>query len=95
MGELSKQTVSRTHHDAEADDTDLAFAVRRALEWGIVVPNQQIRTTVADGVVTLEGKVDLWRQYDDAERAVRSLTSVREVRNLLAVESATPPRRAG
>jgi osmotically-inducible protein OsmY len=92
MGEFMKKTVANAHGNGGPENTALAQAVLRTLEWDVVVPSEQIRATVADGVVTLEGKVDLWRQYDDAERAVRNLTSVREVRNLLAVEP--PPVRA-
>ena len=47
-------------------DGELVRAVLRALEEDVIVPSEHIRATVSDGVVTLEGKVDLWRQYDDA-----------------------------
>jgi osmotically-inducible protein OsmY len=66
-------------------DSDIAKAVRHALEWDVCVPDEKIRSTVSDGVVTLEGSVDLWTQHDDAGRAVRNLAGVREVRNLIAV----------
>jgi osmotically-inducible protein OsmY len=70
----------------ERDDTDIAKAVRMALEWDVLVPHEKIRTTVANGVVTLEGNVDYWSEHDDADRAIRNLTGVREVRNLITVE---------
>ena len=38
-------------------DTEIAQAVRHALEWDVVVPDTQIRSTVSDGWVTLEGDV--------------------------------------
>jgi osmotically-inducible protein OsmY len=71
-------------------DTDIAQAVRHALEWDILVPHEQIRTTVSNGVVTLEGRVDYLSQYDDAARCVRNLAGVREVNNLVAVEPSLP-----
>ena len=71
---------------AERNDTDVARAVRTALEWDVLVPDERIRTTVSNGVVTLEGKVDFWSQCDDAARAVRNLSGVRDVRNLITVE---------
>jgi osmotically-inducible protein OsmY len=70
----------------ERSDTDVAKAVRSALEWDVLVPHEQVRTTVSNGVVTLEGKVDYWSQYDDAARCVRNLAGVREVKNLILVE---------
>jgi osmotically-inducible protein OsmY len=66
-------------------DTEIAKAVRHALEWHVHVPNERIRTTVSDGVITLEGEVDYWSQFDDASRCVRDLIGVREVRNLIVV----------
>jgi len=74
----------------ERSDTDIAQAVRYALEWDILVPHERIHTTVSNGVVTLEGKVDFWSQYDDAARCVRNLAGVREVRNQILVEPSAP-----
>jgi hypothetical protein len=37
-------------------------------------------------VVTLEGTVEFWSQFDDAVRAIRNLAGVRDVNNLLHVE---------
>ena len=42
----------------QRDDTDIAQAVRRALEWNVLVPDARIRSTVEMGAVTLEGDVD-------------------------------------
>ena len=55
-------------------DTEIAQAVRRALEWDVFVPEDKITSTVTDGWVTLDGAVDTWSQRNDAERAVRNLT---------------------
>src|SRR5690242_16211778 len=38
-------------------DTEIAQAVRGALEWHTDVPHEHIRSTVMDGQVTLEGHV--------------------------------------
>ena len=45
--------------------------------------DEQIHTTVADGVVTLEGRVPYLSHHDDSENVARSLRGVREVKNLL------------
>lgn len=71
-------------------DTEIAQAVRRALEWDVYVPEEKISTTVADGWVTLEGTVDRWSQRSDAERAIRNLTSVKGVINKISVKPAEP-----
>jgi osmotically-inducible protein OsmY len=69
----------------ERTDADIARAARAALEWDVLVPDAKIRTTVTNGVVTLEGEVDYWTQHDDAGRAMRNLAGVREVKNLISV----------
>jgi osmotically-inducible protein OsmY len=69
----------------ERTDTTLAMAVRSALEWDVLVPDQLIRSTVSQGVVTLEGEVYSATQRDDCERAIRNLAGVRRVINQIAV----------
>jgi osmotically-inducible protein OsmY len=71
-------------------DTEIAQAVRRALEWDVYVPDEKITSTVADGWVTLEGTVDSWSQRADAERAVRNLTGVKAVINKITVTATKP-----
>ena len=74
----------------ERNDTDIAKTVRTALEWDVLVPHDRIRTTVSQGIVTLEGKVDFWSQFDDGARSIRNLAGVREVKNLITVEPSLP-----
>jgi hypothetical protein len=45
-------------------DTEIAQAVRQALEWDVFVPNERITSTVTDGWVTLEGPVERGSQRD-------------------------------
>jgi osmotically-inducible protein OsmY len=71
-------------------DTEIAQAVRQALEWDVFVPSEKITSTVTDGWVTLEGPVERWSQRDDAERAVRNLTGVKMVVNKITVTPAKP-----
>lgn len=67
-------------------DTEIAQAVRRALEWDVWVPEERIKSTVSNGCVTLEGNVDLLREREDAERAIRRLAGVRAVTNRIEVK---------
>jgi len=66
-------------------DTELARAVRSALEWDALVPDDQIQSTVSDGWVTLEGEVNYWRESTDAERAIRRLAGVVGVINKITI----------
>jgi osmotically-inducible protein OsmY len=71
-------------------DTEIAQAVRRALEWDVFVPAEAITSTVTDGWVTLDGLVERWSQRSDAERAVRNLTGVQGVVNKITIKAAKP-----
>lgn len=66
-------------------DEDIAKAVRHALQWDAFVPDENIQSTVSEGWVTLEGKVNLWRERQDAERAILRLEGVIGVVNKLVV----------
>lgn len=70
---------------SQRTDDEIAAAALRALEWDAMVPADQATVTVSKGWVTLEGIVEWEYQRRAAERAVRGLTGVRGVSNLLAV----------
>jgi osmotically-inducible protein OsmY len=67
-------------------DTDIARAVRHALEWDVFVPDERITSSVSDGWVKLEGVVERWSEREDAERAIRNLAGVKSVLNNILVE---------
>ena len=69
-------------------DTELAQAVRAALERDAFVPDWKIQCTVSDGGVTLAGTVEYYSQRSDAERAIRDLEGVRWIAN--RIEISTP-----
>ena len=74
-------------------DSEIAQAVRHALEWNVLVPSAKIQTTVANGWVTLEGDVEYYSERVDAERAVRDLAGVLGVSNQITVKSAVDPEK--
>jgi osmotically-inducible protein OsmY len=71
-------------------DTEIAQAVRQALQWDVFVPDDKITCTVTDGWVTLDGAVERASERNDAERAVRNLTGVKVVVNRITVKPAKP-----
>jgi osmotically-inducible protein OsmY len=81
----------RLPSSAERTDTDIAAAVTRALEWDAFVPIDKIDVTVSTGWVTLGGEVEWEFQRRSAERAVRRLSGVRGVTNLIAVRPRHQP----
>ena len=76
---------------SERTDADIAAAAVRALEWDAAVPADKVTVTVSKGWVTLRGDVEWQFQKDDAERAVRRLTGVRGVTNLINVRPRVTP----
>ncbi len=73
------------------DDTAIARAVRNALEWDAVVPDDRIDSIVRDGVVTLTGPVDYGFQRKMAADAIANLNGVVFVNNHLRI---APPVRS-
>ncbi|MBD8606423.1 BON domain-containing protein [Aeromicrobium sp. CFBP 8757] len=91
------------HLDTPRTDTDVAMAASALIAWNNDVPDQSVKVTVDDHVVTLTGEV-LWDyQRQAAHRAVEHLDGVRDVRNRIsltprphadAVETEAAVRRA-
>ena len=75
----------------ERDDTDIAQAAVRALEWNTWVPKGAVQVTVKNGWVTLEGTVDWQYQRDVAKKAVDHLTGVKGVTSLIALKPRVVP----
>ena len=69
----------------ERTDEDMAKAVRNALKWDVLVPDDNITTTVSNGTVTLQGSVNTWMQRYDTERCVQRITGVKGVINQITV----------
>jgi osmotically-inducible protein OsmY len=72
---------------SERPDPEIARAAIAALRWNVSVPADRIRVKVEKGWLTLEGDVDWYFQKEAAERTARSLTGVRGVTNLIAVQA--------
>ena len=66
-------------------DTDIAHAALAAIRWDTEVPDDTLKLRVENGWITLEGTVEWNFQRSAAERAVRYLTGVRGISNLISV----------
>ena len=76
---------------AERTDADIALEASRELAWEALVPADQIEVTVSRGIVTLRGEVSWEYERRAAERAVRRLSGVRDVVNLIKVRPRVTP----
>jgi osmotically-inducible protein OsmY len=84
----------RTPGTSRKSDAEVASAVRSALEWDALVPDDKIHCTITNGWVTLTGVVDRWSEREDAARAIRNLSGVQGVTNNITIEGpAVSPER--
>lgn len=66
-------------------DSDIAAAIQNAPQWNVYIP-KSVTAQVRQGSVQLEGQVVWNYQRVTAERAVRYLSGVVEVRNLITLK---------
>lgn len=88
---VAQELVVKVPATSHKSDTELAHQVVNALAWDIEVPDQKIKARVEDGWVTLEGDVDWQYQRNSAERAVRYLTGIKGVSNLVQIKAHASP----
>jgi osmotically-inducible protein OsmY len=70
-----------------SEDVKLSSDVRRAIDIHPALQVDQLRVQAADRVVFLNGTVDTWIEYYDAENAARSVPGVARVVNKLAINN--------
>lgn len=75
---------------SKRDDSELAEEIARELSWNNVVPDT-VEAEVRNGFVTLRGEVEWAYQRDAAERAVKYVTGVNGVTNLIVVKPPVKP----
>jgi osmotically-inducible protein OsmY len=74
----------------ERADDEIAEEIAHLRAWGQQIPDS-VAAHVRDGRVFLRGQVSSAPERDAAESAVRQLTGVRNVANLIEVKPLTPP----
>jgi osmotically-inducible protein OsmY len=82
-----------TRRHGGLSDEDIAQAAVNALKWNLFVPSKNIKVTVSQGWVTLEGEVTWQFQKDAAEDAVAVLGGVRGVTNRIKVKPRVSPSK--
>ena len=89
---VANEIEVRLSGSSERTDADIASAAVRALEWDALIPPGNVEVTVSRGWVTLDGQVEWQFQRRAAERAVRRLTGVLGVTNLITVRPTVEPK---
>ena len=83
---IAEDVTVRLTHTSIRTDAEIAHAAVAALKWDIQVPDEKIQVKVEDGFITLTGAVEWKFQHAAAEGAIRYLTGVKGVINLLKVQ---------
>jgi osmotically-inducible protein OsmY len=83
---VTDETVVKLPGDSELTDTDIARAAVNALDWNASVPRGRVTLIVSHGWVTLEGTVRFHYERVAAEYAVRAITGLKGVTNLITVK---------
>jgi osmotically-inducible protein OsmY len=76
---------------SQRSDADIVAAALSTLRWDATVPDEQIRVTVRNGWLTLEGEVEWQYQRNAAESDVRRLIGVQGVTNQITVRTHVKP----
>jgi osmotically-inducible protein OsmY len=71
----------------ERTDAEVAKSAVTALAWNVTVPRDSVKVMVEHGWVTLEGEVNWQYQREAAEDAVRHLSGVKGVSNLVQIKA--------
>jgi osmotically-inducible protein OsmY len=66
-------------------DDEIAKRALKIIAWDTTVPSDKIQVKVQQGWITLSGDVEWYFQRDSVERAVRKLSGVLGVTNLITV----------
>lgn len=83
---VAEELTVKLRGTTERTDTELAHTAVNALRWDIEVPTDAVTVRVEDGWIALEGTVEWQFQKTAAERALRYLTGVKGLTNLITVK---------
>lgn len=72
-------------------DDEIAHRAANSLRWNSSVPKDAVQVKVEKGLVTLSGKVKWYFEKLAAEKAVRDLTGVKSVSNLIQIAPSVSP----
>lgn len=85
---VAQEIEVRYPSDKKTADDQIAKRALDMLSWDTTIPEDKISVTVQKGWVTLSGEVNWGYQRSQAENAVRRLSGVTGVTNIIAVKTA-------
>ena len=88
---IANDLTVRVPASHERTDSQIADAAANAVAWNAVIPQNAVSVAVADGWVTLTGRVGWQYQKEAAARAVRDLRGVKGVTNDITLQVHVQP----
>jgi len=88
---IANDLTVRVPASHERTDSQIADAAANAVAWSAVIPQNAVSVAVADGWVTLTGRVGWQYQKEAAARAVRDLRGVKGVTNNITLQVHVQP----
>lgn len=83
---IAQEIEVRLPSDKKTNDDEIAQRALSVISWDTTIPDQRLKIKVQDGWITLSGEVEWYFQRQGAEAAVRKLSGVAGVINLIAVK---------
>jgi osmotically-inducible protein OsmY len=84
---IALEITVRYPEDKKTADDQIAKRELDVIAWDSTIPNDRIQVKVQSGIVTLSGEVDWFFQRADAEAAVKKLTGVKAINNLITIKA--------
>jgi osmotically-inducible protein OsmY len=88
---IAQEIQVRYADDKKVADDQIAARALAIIDWSVHLPKDAIQVKVAGGWITLSGAVAWQYQVAAAEAAVRKLSGVHGVTNLITVRPQVPP----
>lgn len=83
---VAEEIEVRYPNDKKLADDEIAQRALAILAWDATVPTDKVHVVVEKGWITLSGELEWQYQRAAAEKAVRKLSGVRGVSNLLTIQ---------
>jgi osmotically-inducible protein OsmY len=83
---IAEEIEVRYAGEKKTADDQIARRALDILAWDTTIPDDKVQVKVQNGWVTLSGDVDWQYQKDSAQRAVRRLSGVIGISNMIAVK---------
>lgn len=83
---IAQEIEVRLPSDKKTNDDEIAQRALSVISWDTTIPDHKLKIKVQDGWITLSGEVEWYFQRQGAEAAVRKLSGVAGVINLIVVK---------